>query len=98
MAPRLRPKQLSPDRQARERAARALKNRLGDLEKRIAEKEQAVRDLEHLMAGPGFYGNREYADAAVANHRTLSAEVRDLMSEWEALQTEDQTDKQITSG
>jgi ATP-binding cassette subfamily F protein 3 len=88
MAPRLRPRDLPPDRHTRERTARTLKNRVADLERRIAEKEQAVRDLEHLMASPGFYLDREQSDAAVATHRSLTAEVRELMGEWETLQTQ----------
>jgi ATP-binding cassette subfamily F protein 3 len=88
LAPRLRPKHLPPERQAREKAAKALKNRLVALERTIAEKEQAVRDLEHLMASPGFYEDRKQAEAAVSNHRSLQGEVASLMGEWEALQTE----------
>jgi ATP-binding cassette subfamily F protein 3 len=88
MAPRLRPRELAQDRHAKEKAAKALKNRLTSLERQIAEKEQAVRDLEHVMATPGFYSDRQQAEAAAANHRTLSAEVQVLMGQWEALQSE----------
>jgi ATP-binding cassette subfamily F protein 3 len=87
MAPRLRPAGAPPDRQAREREARKLKNRISDLERRIGEKEQAVRDLEHLMASPGFYDDRAQADKAAAEHKALTAEVAALMAEWENLQT-----------
>jgi ATP-binding cassette subfamily F protein 3 len=87
LAPRLR----APgpgDRQARDRELRKLKTRITDLEKKIAEKEQAVRDLEHLMASPGFYDDRPRADQAVALRQRLLDEVGALMGEWESAQTE----------
>jgi ATP-binding cassette subfamily F protein 3 len=87
MAPRLRPRGAPPDRQVREREARRLKRQLEDLERRIAEKEQAVRDLEHLMASPALYADRAQAEKAAADHRGLSDEVARLMAEWESLQT-----------
>ena len=87
LAPRLRPPDPA-DRQAREREGRKLKARIAELEKKIAEKEQAVRDVEHLMATPGFYDDRARADEAVANRQRLLDEVAALMSEWEAVQAE----------
>jgi uncharacterized coiled-coil protein SlyX len=87
MAPRLRAG-AAPDRQAREREAKKAKARLADVEKRIAEKEQAVKDLEHLMATPGFYDDRVAADKAVGERQRLLDEVGALMAEWEALQTQ----------
>jgi len=87
LAPRLRPPNPA-DRQAREREGRKLKARIAELEKKIAEKEQAVRDVEHLMATPGFYEDRARADEAVANRQRLLDEVAALMSEWEAVQAE----------
>ncbi len=85
LAPRLRPKDAQPDRQAREREAKRLKARISELERTIAEKEQAVRDLEHLMASPGFYADRATAEKAVASRQALLAEVTAAMNEWEAL-------------
>jgi len=87
LAPRLRPPNAA-DRQAREREGRKLKARIADLEKRIAEKEQAVRDVEHLMAEPGFYDDRARAEEAVARRQGFLDEVAALMSEWEAVQAE----------
>ena len=87
LAPRLRPPNPA-DRQAREREGRKLKARIAELEKKIAEKEQAVRDVEHLMATPGFYEDRARADEAVAHRQRLLDEVAALMSEWEAVQAE----------
>jgi ATP-binding cassette subfamily F protein 3 len=85
MAPRLRP--ASPvDRQAHEREARKLKARVAELEKAVAVKEQAVRDLEHAMATPGFYDDRAQADKATADHKALTSEVAELMQQWEDAQ------------
>jgi ATP-binding cassette, subfamily F, member 3 len=87
LAPRLRPSNAA-DRQAREREGRKLKARIADLERRIAEKEQAVRDVEHLMAEPGFYDDRARAEEAVARRQGFLDEVAALMSEWETVQAE----------
>ena len=87
LAPRLRPTDASPDRQSREREARKVKARLSDVERKIAEKERAVRDVEALMASPGFYDDRARADKAVAERQSLLDEVAALMTEWESLQT-----------
>ena len=62
--------------------------RLQELEKRISEKEKAVKDLEAQMASPGFYDERERAAQAADEHKNLMWEVGDLMNQWEALQTE----------
>jgi ATP-binding cassette, subfamily F, member 3 len=87
LAPRLR-SAAAPDRQAEERELKKMKTRLADLEKRISEKEKAVKDLEAQMAAPGFYDERERAAQAADDHKKLMWEVGDLMSQWEALQTE----------
>jgi ATP-binding cassette subfamily F protein 3 len=87
LAPRLRPPGSLPDRQAREREARKARARLSDVEKQVAEKERAVRDVEALMATPGFYDDRARADKAVAERQGLLDEVAALMAEWESLQT-----------
>jgi hypothetical protein len=86
MAPRLRPT-AAPDRHSHEREARRLKGKVAELEKAIATKEQAVRDLEHAMASPGFYDDRAQADKASSEYKTLTGEVATLMREWEAAQT-----------
>jgi hypothetical protein len=65
-----------------------MKVRLADLEKRISEKEKAVKDLEAQMAAPGFYDERERTAQAADEHKKLMWEVGDLMNQWEALQTE----------
>jgi ATP-binding cassette, subfamily F, member 3 len=86
LAPRLRPSGSAADRQAREREAKKLKARATELERLISGKEQAVKDVEHLMATPGFYDDRGTADKAVADRQRLLDEVATLMSEWESLQ------------
>jgi ATP-binding cassette subfamily F protein 3 len=87
LAPRLRPASAGPDRQAREREAKKAKARSAELERQIAEKEQAVRDVETLMATPGFYDDRAAAEKAVEDRKRLLAEVDALMGEWEAAQS-----------
>jgi ATP-binding cassette subfamily F protein 3 len=72
-------------RQRREAQERG--RRIADLEARIAEREQAVRELEVTMASPGFYDDRAHAESAIARHRDLMWEVGDLMEQWEALQS-----------
>ena len=86
LAPRLRPKGAPEDRQARDREARKLKTQISDLERKVSEKEQAVKDLEQLMASPGFYDDRMAAEKAVAERQALLDELQTLMSEWESLQ------------
>jgi ATP-binding cassette subfamily F protein 3 len=71
------------------RQTEARDRRLVDLEARIAEKEQRVRDLEAQMASADFYKDREQSAAVVQQHQSLMWEVGDLMHQWEALQTEE---------
>ena len=60
--------------------------RITDLETRITEREQAIKDLEAQMSAPGFYDQREAAEAIVSRHHALMWEVGDLMNQWETLQ------------
>jgi ATP-binding cassette subfamily F protein 3 len=76
------------ERQARERELKKMKTRLLDLEKRIAEKERAVKELEAAMVSAGFYDDRPRADRAASDHKSLMWEVGDLMRQWEMLQAE----------
>jgi hypothetical protein len=85
LAPRLRPAGAPPDRQMREREVRKARARIADLERRIGEKEQAVKDIEQLMATPGFYDDRPTAERAVADRQRLLDEVSEMMAEWESL-------------
>ncbi len=86
LAPRLRGAASHSEKQAREREARKRAARLAELESRIAGKEQLIRDLEALMASPGFYNDRARAGHAVSERQSVLDEVKMLMAEWEALQ------------
>ena len=60
---------------------------LADLEARIAEREQAIKDLEAQMAAPGFYDDRDAGRRRRQPAPALMWEVGDLMNQWEALQS-----------
>jgi ATP-binding cassette subfamily F protein 3 len=72
-------------RRRREDDARA--KRISELEARIAEREQVIKDLERQMATEGFYSDRSAAESVVSRHQALMWEVGDLMGQWETLQT-----------
>jgi ATP-binding cassette, subfamily F, member 3 len=98
LAPRLRPSGASPERQVLERELKKAKARLGELEKRVTESEQAVKALEAQMAEPGFYEDRDRAARAAEEHQKLMWETGDLMSQWEALQAEvDEKSQQLAA-
>jgi len=88
LAPRLRPASSPPERQLLERELKSARSRLGELEKRVTDKEQAVKLLEAQMAAPGFYDERARAAEAAEQHQKLMWETGELMAEWEALQAE----------
>jgi chromosome segregation ATPase len=97
MAPRLN-KTGAPNRQVLERELKRMKTRLTELEKRIADAEQAVKSLEAEMAAPGFYDDRERSSTAAESHQKLMWEAGDLMSQWEALQAEvDEKTQQLSA-
>ena len=60
--------------------------RIAELEASIAEREQAIKDLEAAMSAPGFYDNRDAAQPLIDRHQALMWEVGDLMHQWEELQ------------
>ena len=60
--------------------------RIDDLERRIADREKDIRDVEGAMAAPGFYDNRDAAQPVITRYEKLMWEVGDLMGQWEALQ------------
>ena len=68
------------------KALDARKRRIEELESRIADREQAIRDIETTMAAPGFYQDHEAAKPIIDRHQALMWEVGDLMSQWEELQ------------
>jgi ATP-binding cassette subfamily F protein 3 len=79
-----RKQQQAADRR-RERQVRARQARIADLETRIAAHEGAIREIEALMAAPGFYDDREAAQPVIDRHQALMWEVGELMQQWEAL-------------
>jgi ATP-binding cassette subfamily F protein 3 len=80
-------KRADAEARKRARAEDARRARIGELETRIAETEQAVREIERAMSAPGFYDDRTAAQAMIDRHQTLMWEVGDLMSRWETLQS-----------
>ena len=70
----------------RQRASQQRAQRIAEIEARIAEKEQAIKDTETQMAAPGFYDDRDASKTVINRHQTLMWEVRDLMEQWEELQ------------
>jgi ATP-binding cassette subfamily F protein 3 len=70
-----------------QRAAQARRARIDDLEVRIAECENAIRDIEQTMSAPGFYSDRAAAQPIIDRHQALMWKVGDLMHQWEELQS-----------
>jgi ATP-binding cassette subfamily F protein 3 len=79
-------KKLDAEARRNKKADDERNRRITELESRISEREQAVKELEAQMAAPGFYDNRELSQAVLAKHHGLMWEVGDLMNQWEALQ------------
>jgi ATP-binding cassette, subfamily F, member 3 len=82
-------KRLESEARKAKKVVDARRKRIDDLENRIAEREQAIKDLEATMAAPGFYDNRDQAKPIIDKHQTLMWEVGDLMHQWEELQQTD---------
>ena len=76
------------EKRKRERAFKALKDRVTDLEARIAEREKAIKDVEVKMSAPEFYTDHEGSKPVLAQHQALMWEVGELLSQWEMLQSE----------
>jgi ATP-binding cassette subfamily F protein 3 len=70
------------------RAHNARLKRIAQLEARIADTEQAIRDLERAMAEPGFFDDRTAAQPTIDRHQSLMWEVGRLMHQWEELQAQ----------
>jgi ATP-binding cassette subfamily F protein 3 len=79
-------KRADAETRRRKRADDDRNRRISELEGRITEREEAIKAIEAQMAAPGFYDNREAAEAMVARHQGLMWEVGDLMNQWETLQ------------
>jgi ATP-binding cassette subfamily F protein 3 len=80
-------KKIDGEARRKARAEDARRGRIDALEAKIASAEQNLKTLEHEMSAPGFYDNRDAAQAAAARHQALMWEVGDLMHQWEELQT-----------
>ena len=76
------------DTRKRERAFKALRDRVTALEARIAEREKAIKDVEAKMSAPEFYTDHEGSKPVLAQHQVLMWEVGELLSQWEMLQGE----------
>jgi ATP-binding cassette subfamily F protein 3 len=83
-------KKAEADARRRRRETDVRARRISELEARIAEREQLIRDLEQRMASEGFYSDRSAAEAVLSQHQALMWEVGDLMNQWETLQTANQ--------
>jgi ATP-binding cassette subfamily F protein 3 len=80
-------KRTDAETRRQQRAAQAQRARIDDLEARIAECENAIRDIEQTMAVPGFYDDRAAAQPIIDQHQALMWKVGDLMHQWEELQS-----------
>jgi ATP-binding cassette subfamily F protein 3 len=76
------------ERRKRERALKNLRDRISDLEARIADRERSIKELEAVMSGPGFYAQHEQAKPVIDKHQALMWEVGELLNQWEMLQAE----------
>jgi ATP-binding cassette subfamily F protein 3 len=81
-------KRESAEKNKRERAHKALKNRIAELEARIADREKAIKDVEQTMAAPDFYADHEKSKPVLGQHQALMWEVGELLGQWEMLQSE----------
>jgi ATP-binding cassette subfamily F protein 3 len=79
-------KRQAAEQRKRDQAAKKLQSRISDLEARIAEREQAMKDIEAAMSAPGFYDDRDQAQPLIDRHQSLMWELGDLMHQWEELQ------------
>jgi ATP-binding cassette subfamily F protein 3 len=79
-------KRQEAERRKQQKAQDALRKRIADLEGRIADREDQIKELERVMSVPGFYDDREASKHTIDRHKSLMWEVGDLMAQWEALQ------------
>ena len=76
------------EQRRREKAIKSLRDRISELESRIAARERSIKDLESAMASPGFYEDPLNAKPIIDQHQALMWEVGDLLNQWEMLQHE----------
>ena len=65
--------------------ARAVQERLEEIEVAISETEIGIDSLEGRMAVPGFYDDGEASNQVVRTHEELKAKLKSLYEEWEEL-------------
>ena len=81
-------KREAAERKRRERAFQSLRDRIAELETRIAAHEEAIKELEATMAAPGFYEAHQQAKPVIDRHQSMMWEVGELLNQWEMLQEE----------
>ena len=79
-------KRADAETRKQKRADDERRNRITELEQRIATHEAEIKAIEGQMSAATFYDDRAAADAAIARHQKLMWEVGDLMNRWENLQ------------
>ena len=79
-------KRQAAEQRKRDQAAKKRQSQISDLEARIAEREQAMKEIEAAMSSPGFYDNRDQSQPLIDRHQSLMWELGDLMHQWEELQ------------
>jgi ATP-binding cassette subfamily F protein 3 len=89
--------QADAEKRKRERAFKALKTRVADLEARIADREKAIKEVEQEMSAPDFYSDHEKSKPVLAKHQALMWEVGELLSQWEMLQAETESFSDLPS-
>ena len=86
-ADREQKKRVDTEARRRSRADRARRVKIDEIESRIADCEEAIREIERTMAAPGFYEDRAAAQPIIDRHQVLMWTVGDLMHQWEQLQS-----------
>jgi ATP-binding cassette subfamily F protein 3 len=81
-------KRESAEKKKRERALKTLRDRVAEIEARIAEREEAIKEVEEKMSAPDFYSNHESSKPILAQHQALMWEVGELLGQWEMLHGE----------
>jgi ATP-binding cassette, subfamily F, member 3 len=90
-------KRLDAEARKRARELQARRQRIDQLEARIAECEAAIRTIESRMSAPGFYDDRAAAQPVIEEHQSLMWKVGDLMHQWEMLQTAETAAEPVSS-
>ena len=78
-------KRQAAEQKKRDQAAKNVQSKISDLERKIAEREQAMKEIEAAMSAPGFYDNRDQAQPVIDRHQSLMWELGELMHQWEEL-------------